>query len=84
MQCTWLDIYICLRHHLVFVLLYILSSLSCRVYLGLALSLQKDGPKERLKECVAYFLEGMEVLLTDLSKQAATPEENMLVHESVF
>ena len=48
------------------------------------MSLQKDGPKERLKECVTYLLEGMEVLLTDLSKQAATPEENMLVYGRVF
>ncbi|XP_070181396.1 uncharacterized protein [Littorina saxatilis] len=49
-----------------------------RIYLGLALSLQKDGPGGRLKECVRYLLEGMEVLLTDLSKQAATLHENMV------
>ncbi|XP_076442616.1 uncharacterized protein LOC143281313 isoform X2 [Babylonia areolata] len=48
-----------------------------RIYLGLALSLLKEGPGSRLKECVMYLLEGMEVLLTDLSKQAATPVENM-------
>ena len=50
-----------------------------RVYLGLALSLQKDGPGSRLQECVGYLLEGMEVLLTDLSKQAATSVEKMCV-----
>jgi hypothetical protein len=54
-----------------------IKTLPCRIYLGLALSLQKEGPGARLKECVSYLLEGMEVLLTDLSKQAATPQENM-------
>nr|KAG5711922.1 hypothetical protein BaRGS_026363 [Batillaria attramentaria] len=48
-----------------------------RIYLGLSLSLRKNGPGDRLKECVHYLLESMEVLLTDLSKKAATPEESM-------
>ena len=48
-----------------------------RIYLGLALSVQKDGPGTRTKECIRYLLEGMEVLLSDLSKKAMAPEENM-------
>ncbi|XP_025103726.1 uncharacterized protein LOC112569887 isoform X2 [Pomacea canaliculata] len=48
-----------------------------RIYLGLALSLQKGGPGDRIQECVCYLQEGMETLLTDLTKKAATPQENL-------
>lgn len=62
-----------------FVFIIFLLLLSHRIYLGLALSLQKEGPGVRTKECVTYLLESMEVLLTDLSKKATTFAENMSV-----
>ncbi|KAK3702575.1 hypothetical protein RRG08_042565 [Elysia crispata] len=46
-----------------------------RFYLGLAISLSKEEWKKRGKEAIKYLLAGMELLLSELSKQANTAEE---------
>ncbi|GFR62370.1 hypothetical protein ElyMa_005453700 [Elysia marginata] len=46
-----------------------------RFYLGLAISLSKEECKKRGKEAITHLLSGMELLLSELSKQANTAEE---------
>ncbi|GFO50507.1 hypothetical protein PoB_007701200 [Plakobranchus ocellatus] len=48
-----------------------------RFYLGLAISLSKKESQARGKEAIKYLLAGMELLLSELSKQANTAEETI-------
>ena len=51
----------------------------CRFYLGLALALKKDGPGARAKEAIMYLLEAFETLMTERTKQAMSPETDIIV-----
>ena len=43
---------------------------SCRLYMGLAWSLQKGGPGDKTDKAVAYLKEGMELLLQRNDEEA--------------
>ncbi|XP_067681719.1 uncharacterized protein [Haliotis asinina] len=51
-----------------------------RIYLGLALALQKGGPGSRAKEAITYLQEAMETLLTENSKFAMSYEEYIVLN----
>ncbi|CAL1545798.1 unnamed protein product [Lymnaea stagnalis] len=48
-----------------------------RFYLGLAISLSKEERKKRGNEAVTFLLAGMELLLTELSKEATKADETV-------
>ncbi|XP_048244538.1 uncharacterized protein LOC124123872 isoform X1 [Haliotis rufescens] len=50
-----------------------------KIYLGLALALQKGGPGSRAKEAITYLQEAVETLLTENSKFALSDEENIVL-----
>ena len=50
-----------------------------RFYLGLALALKKDGPGARAKEAIIYLLEAFEALMAERTKQAMSPETDIMV-----
>lgn len=54
-----------------------LQFLQFRFYLGLAISLSKGEWKKRGKDAIKLLQEGMEMLLSQLSKEANLPEESV-------
>ena len=47
--------------------------------MGLALALKKDGPEARAKEAIMYLLEAFETLMAERTKQAMSPETDIMV-----